>query len=188
MWVLLATEVLMFGVLFLSYTVYRYWYPQAFSSASAQLDLTLGAINTGVLLTSSLTMALAVRAMSLQLRKQALWLLALTALLGCVFLFIKAYSWHTEYTEHLVPLRWLTTDYSDIGGDAARIFFNIYFVMTGLHAVHLTIAVVLVILMGIYVLRSSRPTTSARRVKMLGLYWHFVDIIWIFLFPLLYLL
>jgi cytochrome c oxidase subunit 3 len=188
MWVLLATEALMFGVLFLSYTVYRYWFPQGFASASAQLDLTLGTLNTGVLLTSSLTMMLAVQSLALQRRRSGVWLLLLTALLGTLFLVIKGYAWHGEYQRHLVPLRGLTTDYSAIGGDAAHIFFNLYFVMTGLHALHLLIGVALVLGISAYALRTSQIVTAARRVRLLGLYWHFIDIIWLFLFPLLYLL
>lgn len=188
MWVLLATEVLMFGVLFLSYTVYRCWFPQAFASASAQLDLTLATLNTGVLLTSSLTMALAAQATTRQQRRPAVWLLLLTALLGFLFLVIKGYAWHGDYEKHLVPLRGLTTDYSAIGGDAAHIFFNLYFVMTGLHALHLLIGIVFVLGMSAYVLRTSQIVTAARRTRLLGLYWHFIDIIWLFLFPLLYLL
>jgi cytochrome c oxidase subunit 3 len=186
MWVLLATEALMFGALFLSYLIYRLLFSQTFAAASAQLDSLLAALNTGVLLTSSLTIALAIQAVALRRRALALWLLAATVALGCLFLILKGYAWYTEYQHHLVPLRGFQADYSALG-EGAQMFFNLYFVMTGMHALHLSIGIAVVLVMMAYVAWSDRTAMVARRVGLAGLYWHFVDIIWVFLFPLFYL-
>jgi len=187
MWIFLATEVMFFGGLFTAYIVYRMRNPAAFAEAGHHLYMWLGAINTAVLLTSSWTMALAVHAAKHADRRAAARKLFLTAGLGGLFLLIKAVEYYLDAREHLVP------------GDAFRIgwtqpaasvqlFFILYFVMTGLHAVHMLVGVGVMLTLAARATFSRRPVRSlANAVDMAGLYWHFVDIVWIFLFPLLYL-
>ncbi|MDX1686916.1 MAG: cytochrome c oxidase subunit 3 [Candidatus Promineifilaceae bacterium] len=189
MWLFLATEVLFFGALFVGYTVYRIAYPQGFSEASRHLDATLGAVNTGLLLTSSFFMALAVWAAGRRRRRLVLLFLLLTMFLGLGFLGIKGFEWYQEFRQNLVPLPGLTFE---AGGDfpqQSELFFNFYFIMTGLHAVHLLIGVLLVGFFAVLVWRRTRIGEAfIMQLELLGLYWHFVDVVWIFLFPLLYLL
>jgi cytochrome c oxidase subunit III len=186
MWVFLATEVMFFGGMFAGYTVYRYWYPQAFAGASNHLDVLLGAINTVVLIGSSFTMALAVYNAEADKTKALIRFLLLTIVLGLVFLGIKFYEYHTKFAEHLVP----GSSFRFEGPLArqAEIFFSFYFAMTGMHAVHMIIGIGL---LAALILKARRGRFSAlyhTPVELTGLYWHFVDIVWIFLFPLLYLL
>jgi cytochrome c oxidase subunit 3 len=188
MWIFLATEVLFLGGLFAGYSVYRYSYAGAFRAASQHLYASLGATNTGVLLCSSLTMALAVRAAQRGKRGQLLAFLLATMALGLVFLGIKATEYYLEYTEHLVPLKGFNFRFE--GGDPrrAQLFFNFYFAMTGLHALHLLIGIGWV---GVITVLAGRGRFSAAYhtpVEIAGLFWHFVDIVWVFLFPLLYLI
>ena len=184
MWIFLATEVLFFGGLFLAYAVYRWSFPNAFAIASGKLSLAAGGINTAVLLTSSLTMALAIHAIQRGERQRMVRLLSATAALGAVFLGVKGYEYHHEWADHLIP--WL--DFSFVGAPAehGKIFFYLYFFMTGLHALHLTIGIVVV---SVLAFRSRQFNDNYfNPVEMTGLYWHFVDIVWVFLYPLLYLL
>lgn len=186
MWVFLATEVLFFGGLFLAYTTYRVLYPQGFAAASQQLDVVLGTINTGVLLSSSLTMALAVHAVRSDRRKLLVGFLLLTAFLGALFLGIKGFEYYKEYQEQLVPV--LNFAYAGADPQKVKLFFYLYFAMTGLHALHLTIGITVV---GVLALLSWRDRFSAQHytpIELTGLYWHFVDIVWVFLYPLLYLI
>jgi cytochrome c oxidase subunit 3 len=185
MWIFLATEVMLFGGLFTGYTVYRTVYPAAFAEGSRHLDLVYGTVNTAVLIVSSLTMALAVRAAQLG-QSRTLWrLLLVTALLGTLFIGIKGMEWAKHYAEGMVPqLAW---QYSGPLSQQVQLFFVAYFVMTGLHAVHLTVGVVSVLLMALLARRGAFPAERHTPVEVLGLYWHFVDMIWIFLLPLLYL-
>lgn len=180
MWVFLATEVLFFGVLFFAYVTTRLHYGEAFAAASRHTDITLGSINTGVLLTSSLTMALAVRSVSLGAQRAAGWFLVATMALGATFLTLKGLEYTHEYHEHLVP--WLDFAFDPAQRTGARLFFYLYFVMTGAHAVHLIIGLCLV---GFMLTRLSRASVAA--LEITALYWHLIDIIWIFLYPLLYL-
>lgn len=185
MWAFLATEVMFFGGLFASYTIFRAEYPGAFDAASRHLSVLLGGINTAVLLCSSLTMALAVRSAQLGARKPAARLLVVTALLGAVFLGIKAVEYTTDYHEGLVPgLRFTHPGAHERGFE---LFFVLYFIMTGLHAVHLVIGIVLVLLFAFLVWRQWFSGGGAAQVEVAGLYWHFIDIVWVFLYPLLYL-
>lgn len=185
MWSFLATEVLFFGALFTVYMVYRSAFPAAFAEASSHLDIVRGTINTFILLTSSLTVALAVRAAEQRNRRQMIFLLVATAVLGLIFLGIKATEYYTEYVDQLVPGLIFVWE----GADAlqARVFFSIYFVMTGLHAIHMIIGLGVVAVMIIYGARGGYEV-NPMPVERFGLYWHFVDIVWIFLFPLLYLI
>jgi cytochrome c oxidase subunit 3 len=185
MWIFLATEVLFFGGLFTVYAVFRSTYPETFEAAASHLDPIRGAINTVILLTSSLTVALAVHASELRRRRQMVMLLLATAILGLAFLGIKATEYYTEYVDELIPgLRFVWE-----GGDAlqARLFFSIYFVMTGLHATHMIIGLAVLAVMIVFALRGAYEV-DPMPVERFGLYWHFVDIVWIFLYPLLYLI
>ena len=185
MWVFLATELLFFGVLFFGYTTTRLHYPDAFALASRHTDLTLGSINTGVLLTSSLAMALAVRSVSLGAVRAGAWLLIATVALGVTFLVLKSVEYAHDYTEHLVP--WLDFEFAPAARAGARLFFYLYFVMTGAHAVHLILGLALVTFMATRVWRGRIDAASVAPLEVTALYWHLIDIIWIFLYPLLYL-
>ena len=185
MWIFLATEVLFFGGLFLSYTVYRFTYGQVFVEASRKLDVLIGGTNTAVLLISSSLMAFAVRASKLDQRRALVWLLAGTALLGCVFMSLKAVEYHNDYVDHLVPR--MGFKWERAGPGNAELFYWIYFAMTGLHAIHVTVGIgILAVLAGL-AFRGMFSKGNHNTVEIAGLYWHFVDIVWCFLFPLLYL-
>ena len=186
MWVFLVTEVLFFGGLFLTYAVYRSFYPAAFSAASHELDILLGGINTAVLITSSLTMALAVHAAQLGQRRLLMIFLVVTMVLGTVFLGIKAVEYYHKFAEHHVP--GATFQFEREHQRHAQIFFSLYFIMTGLHAVHMIIGIAVLLVMWVWAWRGSITADYAAPIEISGLYWHFVDIVWIFLFPLLYLI
>ncbi len=186
MWIFLGTEILFFGGMFMSYTVYRHLYPDAFAAASKYMDLLLGGINTGVLLASSLTMALAVRAAQGGDRRTTVRMLIVTMLLGATFLVIKGVEYSHKFAEHLVP--GINFHFAGSSPGQAQIYFILYFVMTGIHALHLLIGICVV---GVIAARAGRGDFSERYyapVEVTGLYWHFVDIVWIFLYPLLYLI
>jgi len=186
MWVFLVTEVLFFGGLFLTYAVYRSFYPAAFSAASHELDILLGGINTAVLITSSLTMALAVHAAQLGQRRLLMIFLVVTMVLGTVFLGIKAVEYYHKFAEHNVP--GATFQFEREHQRHAQIFFSLYFIMTGLHAIHMIIGIAVLLVMWIWAWRGRITSDYAGPIEISGLYWHFVDIVWIFLFPLLYLI
>ena len=186
MWVFLATEVLFFGGLFTTYTIYRVFYSAAFSAASHELDIVLGTINTAVLITSSLTMALAVHAAQLGRRRHLLTLLVLTMALGTVFLGIKGLEYSHKFAEHHVPGP--TFQFEKEYFRHAQIFFSLYFIMTGLHAIHMIIGIGVLLVMWVLAWRGKFTAEYFAPIEISGLYWHFVDIVWIFLFPLLYLI
>jgi cytochrome c oxidase subunit 3 len=184
MWIFLATEVLFFGGLFLGYTVYRFTYGNVFVDASRKLDVVLGGTNTAVLLISSLLMALAVRAAKLEQRRLLVRLLLGTALLGLVFMSIKAVEYHKDYVDHLIPgtnFRWNGADPRN-----AELFFWLYFAMTGLHAIHVTVGIGVLLVFALMAWRGKFLSGNYNPIEITGLYWHFVDIVWVFLFPLLY--
>jgi cytochrome c oxidase subunit III len=185
MWLFIAQEVMFFGGLFLAYTVYRNLYPAAFAEASHHLDWKLGGINTAVLILSSLTMALAVRAAALGHRKQIVLFLILTIVLGSIFLGVKVVEYGDKFEHHLVP-----GPHFQFPGPHARpaqIFYSLYFAMTGLHALHMIIGIPILLFLAWMAHRGRFGPEYHTPVEMTGLYWHFVDIVWIFLFPLLYL-
>jgi len=186
MWVFLVTEIMFFGGLFCGYTVYRWLYPGAFAEASHRLDIVLGATNTSVLLGSSLTMALAVYSAQMGRRKAQLAFLLATMLLGATFLAIKFVEYHHKFVEHLVPGPGFL--FEGPFGRQAQIFFSFYFVMTGMHALHMVIGLGLLTALVVMTLRGRFTREYYVPVDIIGLYWHFVDIVWIFLFPLLYLI
>ena len=185
MWVFLGTEVMFFGVLFFAYTVSRMHFPEAFAAASRHTSILLGTINTVVLLTSSLTMALAVDAVRSDRARTAFRFLLITALLGAVFLAIKASEYRDDYLQHLVP--WLDFQFSAQQMAGARLFFYLYFVTTGLHAIHLSVGIGVVLVMAYRTRRHDFGSGYAAPVEVTGLYWHLIDIVWIFLYPALYL-
>jgi cytochrome c oxidase subunit III len=187
MWVFLATEVLFFGGLFAAYSIYRVWYPAPFAAASHSLDITLGAVNTVVLITSSLTMALAVHSAETGEQRKLLLFLAATMVLGAVFLGIKGVEYADKFEHHHVPGPGFHFE-PDALAREAQIFFSLYFVMTGLHALHMIIGLGLMIWMFWWAWTGLITPAYASPIEISGLYWHFVDIVWIFLFPLLYLL
>jgi cytochrome c oxidase subunit III len=186
MWAFLVTEVMFFGGLFGAYAVYRYLYPHAFSEASHHLDYKIGAINTAVLIGSSMTMALAVRGAQLGNRRSQVVFLLLTIMLGSTFLGIKVFEYHEKFVHHLVP----GANFSFPGpyGREAQIFFSLYFAMTGMHAVHMIIGIGMLATLTVLASRGHFSSQYFTPVELGGLYWHFVDIVWIYLFPLLYLI
>ena len=208
MWVFLVTEIMFFGGMFLAYTIYRILYPAAFASASNHLDITLGALNTGVLILSSFTMAMAVYFTQLGKQRPQILCLALTLLLGLTFLGVKAVEYHDKYVDHLIPGRLIpgnpfNPEVQQEGQpldphklhllpgatvEKVEMFYWIYFAMTGMHALHMIIGAGLLTFLLIFSLKGRFDPEYHSPVEVIGLYWHFVDIIWIFLFPLLYLL
>ena len=189
MWIFLITEVMFFGGMFLAYTVYRRVYPDVFAIASGSLDVYIGAANTVVLLCSSLTMVLAVRAAQLGKSKAIVLFLILTLILGDVFLGVKAYEWDQKFVEHHIPGS--SFHFEGIAPDQqghAQLFFSLYFAMTGLHALHMVIGAGMLIYLIVHARKGRYTTEYNTPVDLIGLYWHFVDVIWIFLFPLLYLI
>jgi cytochrome c oxidase subunit 3 len=186
MWVFLATEILFFGGLFTAYLVYRRWYPAAFAAGSRELLVWAGTTNTAVLITSSLTMALAVQAAQTGQRRALMIFLVITMALGGVFLGIKGFEYHTEYVEHHMPGPLFSFEAEH--AQNAQLFFSLYFMMTGLHAVHMIIGLGIMAWMFRWAWNGTITREYASPIEISGLYWHFVDIIWIFLFPLLYLI
>jgi len=171
-WVFLATELMFFGPLLLGYAYGRSHHAQAFAEASRQTHVWLGTLNTALLLTSSLTMALAVRAAHADARRALPRLLSATAALGAAFLAVKGVEYRLEWRAGHLP--------------DAGLFQFLYWVMTGAHSLHLAVAIALVVWLAAGVRRQSGDG-NARRVEMTALYWHFVDIVWVFLFPIIYL-
>jgi cytochrome c oxidase subunit 3 len=185
MWLFLATEVMFFGGMITGYTAYRFLYPAGFSYGSRELSVLIGGINTGVLLLSSFTVAMAVHAVRIGARRQLLLALAATIVLGTVFLGFKAYEWWHHYHEGFVPGLRFTYEGPDRVG--VGLFFWLYFALTGVHAVHLTIGIGVMIVMFVLAWRGRVSPAYTNPIEIAGLYWHFVDIVWIFLLPILYL-
>ena len=187
MWVFLVTEIMFFGGLFLAYAIYRREFAGVFALASNTLDVVIGAVNTAVLLCSSYTMVLAVRAAQIGSRKALIVFLILTILLGGVFLGVKAYEWNQKFEEHHVPGPSFHLEGTTAQGPA-QLFFSLYFTMTGLHALHMVIGEGLLLFLLWQAYAGKYAPSYYTPVDVGGLYWHFVDVIWIFLFPLLYLI
>jgi len=196
MWVFIAQEVMFFGGLFLAYLVYRMRYPEAFMAASNHLDWKIGSFNTVVLITSSLTMALAVWATQVgKARKTQVMFMAATVLLGLVFLGVKAYEYREKYHDGFIPVVGLFAPQEHgihmpegVTVGQYQMFFWLYFAMTGLHALHMIIGMGIIAPIMWWAWKGRYSPEYHAPVENFGLYWHFVDIIWIFLFPLLYLL
>lgn len=188
MWLFLATELLLFGGVFMGFAIYRYLYADAFGPAAHHLDLMLGSINTALLLTSGLTMALAERAVAVRHRRLTEWMMIATLVLGVIFLSIKGFEYYKEYDEQLLPLLGLDFVYDGPKPDQAQMFFNYYFVMTGLHAFHMAIGLVAIAILLNIGRGWAQPDRFERQVRLTGLYWAFVDVVWVFVFTSLYLL
>ena len=191
MWVFLVTEIMFFGAIFAAYAIYRSMYLPAFEFGSRLLDIKLGTVNTAVLIGSSLTMVLAVHAAQTGKRKALVFFLILTMVLGGVFLGIKSYEYYTKWEHFLVPgLRFAPTETLPSGVTAQNLemFFCFYFFMTALHALHMIIGFGIMTALAIMSWRGRFSPEYYAPIEVSGLYWHFVDIIWIFLFPLLYLI
>ncbi|HEY0554486.1 MAG TPA: cytochrome c oxidase subunit 3 family protein [Thermoanaerobaculia bacterium] len=204
MWLFLVTEIMFFGGLFTTYVVYRNMYPDAFAAASSTLSVKWGTLNTGVLIGSSLTMVLAIWAAQVNRPKWIVRWLLITMALGSVFLGVKAVEYHDKFVENHVPGNILNAPFNFVLEDAKEtkelaakdplyqqhtsIFFALYFIMTGLHATHMIIGIAVLAVLVFFSKRGKFDSEYFNPLEMTGLYWHFVDIIWIFLFPLLYLL
>lgn len=195
MWVFLATEVMFFGTLFLGLAVYRHLYPAAFEAGSESLNWIIGGINTLVLLVSSLTIVLAVHYARLGDRKKVVLFLLLTAALGLTFLGFKAIEYYLDYRENLIPgwrfdaREWVTE--KGLSADQVpqvKLFLLFYWIMTGFHALHVTLGIVAVLIMAFLAYKGYFSSAYYSPVDVTALYWHFVDIVWIFLLPMLYLL
>jgi cytochrome c oxidase subunit 3 len=188
MWIFLITEVMFFGGMFLAYSIYRTKYPEVFAVASTSLNVYIGATNTVVLLCSSFTMVMAVRASALGKQKAIVGWLLMTLLFGLTFLGVKAFEWNEKFELHHVPgfANFHLAGVEPQG--AAQIFFALYFCMTGLHALHMVVGVGLLSWLVWQARRGKYTSEYMTPVDISGLYWHFVDIVWIFLFPLLYLI
>jgi cytochrome c oxidase subunit 3 len=216
MWWFLGTEIMFFGGMFCGYLVYRRVYFPEFAVASRSLDLFVGTFNTTVLICSSLTVAMAVRAAQLGKRVLQVRMLLLTLLFGLAFLGIKAYEWGNKYKEHHIP----TFDYNVVGGEGdlvfknakflgvdklqhdpaelrkreaqiqqhTKLFYSLYFALTGMHALHMVVGVGIFTVITIMAHRGKFTPEYHTPLEIAGLYWHFVDIVWIYLFPLLYLI
>jgi len=219
MWVFLVTEILFFGGLFAAYMIYRVWYFDAFAEASRSLDITWGALNTAVLIFSSLTMAMGVRSAQTNKRTATVNWLILTMILGAVFLGVKVIEYADKFEHHHVPgynFQWAAAHDAPAAGEHAapvaaegaaategghrelalnadqlqlttQIYFSLYFTMTGLHALHMIVGIGIMLVITWMAWKGKFDEQYYTPVEMAGLYWHFVDIVWIFLFPLLYL-
>jgi cytochrome c oxidase subunit III len=184
LWAFLATEVLFFGGLFMAYVVYRHLYYESFVEGSRATSLLYGTTNTAILLTSSLTMALAVQAARLGRNKIVVRFLLLTILLACAFMAVKGVEYYEHIRDHQVP----GPSFVLKGAPEGQIFFYLYFVMTGLHAIHVLVGIGLLSVMAFLASKKRFDAHYYTPVELSGLYWHFVDIVWIFLYPLIYLI
>jgi len=200
MWVFLLTEVMFFGGMFVAYLIYRNWYHAAFVAGSNTLNIWLGTTNTAVLICSSLTMAMAVHSAELRKKKHLVVYLLLTITLGLAFLGIKAVEWTEKFELHHVPGASFSIEQFVHPKDSkaialapdmaekTQIYFSLYFLMTGMHALHMVIGVGFLLLLTYRAACGAYTEGHISTMENFGLYWHFVDIIWIFLFPLLYLI
>lgn len=187
-WTFLTTEILFFGGMFASYSVYRWFNPQAFALGSEHLIFWVGTVNTGLLLTSSLFMALADLAVKAGERRRLAWFLIAAWALGAVFLALKGYEYYRTAAEHHVPGAYFGFHWDGPDGPQVELFMVLYFAMTGLHAVHMLFGLGAV---GWLIWLNHRGRLTPQRhepVAMVALYWHFVDCVWVFLYPLLYLI
>jgi cytochrome c oxidase subunit 3 len=184
MWLFIFTELLLFGGLFIIYSVYRYLNPDAFHLAAEELDTFIGALNTVILLISSMTIAMATTSLQKRDKRSTLLLSTVTVILGVVFLVNKYFEWRLKFSHDIWPGSQHMLENMSQG---EILFFGLYFIMTGLHALHIIIGLVII---GVAIWRVNKGTINENRASLLenaGLYWHLVDLIWIFLFPLFYL-
>jgi cytochrome c oxidase subunit 3 len=185
MWLFLASEIMMFGALFLAYTVYRLSHPHAFNIGSSEMTLVIGSVNTAVIICSSFTMALAVYFMGAGYPKRTVFLLLLSIVIGLIFLALKFSEYYIHFQEHKFPGVW----WEHAGPSAGQIemFYVFYFIMTGLHVVHMSIGIGLLCLMAVRTALGHFNSEYYTPLEIVGIYWSFVDCIWIFLYAVLYL-
>jgi cytochrome c oxidase subunit 3 len=186
MWIFLLTEILLFGGLFCAYAIFRAWNPDMFYNAHKFLNVQLGTLNTFVLISSSLTMALAIRSMQLNDRRKAIINLCLTLLFAVVFLVVKYFEYSHKFHLGQLPGKYYT--FTGVEGANPHIFFSVYFMMTGLHGIHVVAGMFAITWVLIKTVKNRFSSEYYTPMEMTGLYWHLVDLIWIFLFPLLYLI
>jgi cytochrome c oxidase subunit III len=185
MWLFLLTELMLFGGLFLGYIFYRTVYSAGFAEGSRHLELGYGGPNTIILIISSLTMVLAVRSAKIGASRRLFWYLVATAVLGALFMVVKGAEYYKHFLDGMVPaLNWT---YTGPFANQVQLFFFAYFALTGLHSLHLTIGIVLVCIVAVMAWRGAFLEERHIPIEMIGLYWHFIDIVWMFLLPLLYL-
>jgi cytochrome c oxidase subunit III len=185
MWLFLVTEIMLFGALFVAFGIYHYLFPEMFREAHHHLDKVMGAVNTVVLLVSSLTMALAIAFIQRDQPGKTKAMLAITFLCACIFLVIKYFEYSHKFHDGLFPGKYFANTH--FTAPNAALFFSLYFVMTGLHGLHVLIGMACIAWIYIRVNRGDFNSHKYGAVEFVGLYWHIVDLIWIFLFPLLYL-
>jgi cytochrome c oxidase subunit 3 len=185
MWIFLVTEVLMFGGLFVAYGIFRGLYPEMFHDAHQYLAVKMGAINTVVLITSSLTMVLAVSSTQKGRKDQAILFLVLTFALACCFLVVKYFEYTHKFHDGLLPGGFFHN--AELTNPKAPLFFSLYFMMTGLHGIHVIIGMAVIAWILRRTLKGEFSPEFYTPVELVGFYWHFVDLVWIYLFPLLYL-
>jgi cytochrome c oxidase subunit 3 len=184
MWLFLFTELLLFGGLFIVYSVYRYRNPIAFHQAAHELNVFIGTLNTIILLISSTTIAMSITALQTKNKKLALILLGVTILLGLAFLVNKYFEWGEHIREHIYP----GSSALALRGHGDVLFYGLYFFMTGLHALHIIIGLIFITVIAVSIYRDKIDSGNYVLLENSGLYWHLVDLIWIFLFPLFYLI
>ncbi len=186
MWLFLGTELLFFGALFAAYTVYRFSYPRAFAAGSHELMMWAGAADTAILLVSSFAVAMAVHAAQTESRRLLTLLLLVAAALGGAFLVLHGYEYYRDFAEHHVPGKHFHFE-GNAPDNKVQLFYLLYFCMTGLHSIHVFVGVVLLTVMAWRAWRGNFTKEYYTPVEVSGLYWHFVDLVWVFLFPLFYL-
>ena len=184
MWLFLFTEMLLFGGMFILYAVYRFKHPEEFHTSAQDLDTTIGAINTLILLTSSLTMALSILALQKGKKRLSLVFQVLTILMGAAFLGNKSLEWGAKFHHGMYP----NSAYLLTKSSGEILFYGLYFVMTGIHGLHVLIGIGVLLFMVSFTMRGSIDSTNFVKLENSGLYWHFVDIVWVYLFPLFYLI
>lgn len=185
MWIFLVTEIMLFGGLFMAFTVYRIYSPQAFDAGSREMQIVLGSVNTAVLICSSFAMAMADHSAESGNQRLLALFLILTMLLGCVFLGIKFTEYYDHFHDHKAPGVWF--EYSGPNPGQVQMFFVFYFIMTGLHAFHMLIGLGVLSLMLLRTLLGSFTAKYHTPIQLSGLYWHFVDVVWVFLYAIFYL-
>jgi len=184
MWLFLFTELLLFGGLFIVYSVYRYRNPVAFHQAAHELSVVIGTANTIILLISSTTIAMSITALQTKNKKLCLLLMGVTIILGLAFLVNKYFEWGAHFREHIYP----GSSVLALRGQGDVLFYGLYFFMTGLHALHIIIGLIFILVIAASIFRDKINSENYVLLENSGLYWHLVDLIWIFLFPLFYLI
>lgn len=186
MWIFLLTELLLFSGMFVSALVLRIMHPHAVTAAALHLKFWIGALNTAVLIVSSLTMTVAIEASRLGLARIVVRFMRITAAVGVVFLMLKGFEYYRDWAEHMMPF--IRPDYALAGDPASRLFLDLYYIITILHAIHLSIGIGLMLVLSSMASKAGFLQRHQNRIEISGLYWHFIDLIWMIVFPTLYLL